>query len=153
MRRSLWLAAALAVGFISLTAAAWSSAFSPVLPAEEQSSISTLQVERHLVPLASSHVRSAQHLILSCAVQAKLGDADLQTFSESVVGGVRHFWDVFRPGGQLHPEAFLANKGHLAIEGILGLVLLGMLCARTAAPSGGKKLKAELTEQVWCPTA
>ena len=66
---------------------------------------------------------------------------------------MRHFWDVFRPGGQLHPEAFLANKGHLAIEGILGLVLLGMLCARTAAPSSGKKLKAELTEQVWCLAA
>ena len=93
------------------------------------------------------------NLILSRPVQAKLGDADLQTLSESVVGGVRHFWDVFRPGGQLHPEAFLANKGHLAIEGILGLVLLGMLCARTAAPSSGKKLKAELTEQVWCLAA
>ena len=83
-------------------------------------------------------------------MQGGLREDGLQTLPARVVEAASRFWDVVGPGGQLHPEAFLASKGHLLIEGVLGMVLLGMLCARSA-PSSRKQLKPDLTEQVGRP--
>ena len=39
-------------------------------------------------------------------------------------------WDVVRPGGRLHPAAFLAHKGHLALEALLALTLAYLLTTK-----------------------
>lgn len=39
-------------------------------------------------------------------------------------GAWREFWDIFGPGGRLHPDWFIQHQGHLFIEGGLMAIIL-----------------------------
>lgn len=57
----------------------------------------------------------------------------------------RDAWDVFRPGGQLHPQYLLEHKWNFIFEGVLLLVIAYMFLQHS-----GPKKKADkpLTERV-----
>ena len=55
-------------------------------------------------------------------------------------------WDVFRPGGQLHPQYFLEHKWNFIFEGIL-LVVIAYMFLQRSAPSK-KKHERPLSEKV-----
>ena len=61
----------------------------------------------------------------------------------------RDAWDVFRPGGQLHPQYLLEHKWNFIFEGVLLLVIAYMFLQRS-----GPKKKADkpLTERVTLPS-
>ena len=40
--------------------------------------------------------------------------------------GWSDFWTWFGPGGKLHPQDFIENKGHLVLEGVLLVVIAYM---------------------------
>ena len=54
-------------------------------------------------------------------------------------------WDVFRPGGQLHPQYFLEHKWNFIFEGILLLVIAYMFLQRSGPK---KKHDKPLSEKV-----
>ena len=69
-------------------------------------------------------------------------------------------WEAVRPGGRLHPEAFLASGGHVAVEVALLCVIAALLLRRRApAPrrgaggGGGGLTPAEVADLVaeWRP--
>lgn len=55
---------------------------------------------------------------------------DLLTW-HGLKSAVAEAWDIFGPGGRLHPAYFLAHKGHLVVEGLL-LVVIGYLFLQQA---------------------
>lgn len=54
-------------------------------------------------------------------------------------------WDVFRPGGQLHPQYFLEHKWNFIFEGIL-LVVIAYMFLQRSTPK--KKHDKPLSEKV-----
>ena len=59
-------------------------------------------------------------------------------------------WDVFRPGGQLHPQYFLEHKWNFIFEGIL-LVVIAYMFLQRSGPK--KKQDRPLSEKVGLFTA
>ena len=57
----------------------------------------------------------------------------------------RDAWDVFRPGGQLHPQYLLEHKWNFIFEGVLLVVIAYMFLQRS---SPKKKADKPLTERV-----
>lgn len=70
-----------------------------------------------------------------------------QVFSEAVVL-ISRFWEVFKPGGQFHPESFIENKGHLVLEGLLIAVISYLFLQKSFNPKAQRQQQTELTEQV-----
>lgn len=68
---------------------------------------------------------------------------NLQLGAHAVADGLRAFWDIFGPGGKLHPGWFLEHKGHLVIEGLLIVVITILFMQRPQAQE-----EEELTERV-----
>ena len=64
--------------------------------------------------------------------------------------GVKDAWDVFRPGGQLHPQYFLEHKWNFIFEGIL-LVVIAYMFLQRSGPK--KKQDRPLSEKVGLFTA
>ena len=58
---------------------------------------------------------------------------------------VKDAWDVFRPGGQLHPQYFLEHKWNFIFEGIL-LVVIAYMFLQRSGPK--KKQDRPLSEKV-----
>lgn len=48
------------------------------------------------------------------------------TLAKAKAGAIE-FWEIFGPGGRLHPGWFLEHKGHLVIEGLLMIIIAVML--------------------------
>ena len=82
-------------------------------------------------------------------VTDELSHLPQQVFSEAVVLASR-FWDVFKPGGQFHPESFIENKGHLVLEGLLIAVISYLFLQKSFNPKAQRQQQTELTEQVCC---
>lgn len=53
---------------------------------------------------------------------------------------------MIRPGGRLHPAAFLAHGGHVVVEALLALALAALLTRGRARPRGRKDNDAPLTD-------
>eukprot|EP00884_Botryococcus_braunii_P003700 jgi/Botrbrau1/13330/Bobra.0334s0007.1 len=58
------------------------------------------------------------------------------------LAAVQDFWDTFKPGGKLHPAAFLQLGGHIYLELTLGIIIVALL----AFPSKAKP-EEPLTEE------
>ena len=67
---------------------------------------------------------------------------------QAVVSLITRFWEIFGPGGEFHPTAFLESKGHLVLEGLLIAVILYLFLQKSFNPSFQKNIQAELSEQV-----
>ena len=65
-----------------------------------------------------------------------------------LVSLITRFWEIFGPGGEFHPTAFIESKGHLVLEGLLILVILYLFLQKSFNPSFQKNIQAELSEQV-----
>lgn len=91
------------------------------------------------------------------SLRASLGSASLDSVVEivrslsidSFLNGARTFWDIFGPGGRLHPGWFLEHKGHLVIEGVLVIVIFSLLLQQSFKPKQDQE-EEPLTEQVRC---
>jgi hypothetical protein len=68
----------------------------------------------------------------------------LQAGVMGLADAARAFWDIFGPGGKLHPGWFLEHKGHLVIEGLLVAIITLLFLQRPQAP----RRDEELTEKV-----
>ena len=64
---------------------------------------------------------------------------------------ISRFWDVFKPGGQFHPESFIENKGHLVLEGVLIAVISYLFLQKSFNPKAQRQQHTELTEQAGPP--
>ena len=89
-----------------------------------------------------SHQVSAQSTV---SLHLPQSVADLP---QAVVSLITRFWEIFGPGGEFHPTAFLESKGHLVIEGLLIIVILYLFLQKSFNPSFQKSIQAELTEKV-----
>ena len=72
----------------------------------------------------------------------------LSSVPQAVVSLITRFWEIFGPGGEFHPTAFIESKGHLVLEGLLILVILYLFLQKSFNPSFQKNIQAELSEQV-----
>lgn len=71
---------------------------------------------------------------------------------DSAVLAAHEFWEVFGPGGRLHPAYFLEHKGHLVVEGML-LFIIAFLFLQTSFKPKAVKAEAPLTDKVgWVET-
>lgn len=59
----------------------------------------------------------------------------------------REFWDIFGPGGKLHPGWFIEHQGHLVIEGGLMAIILVLFFQSGHRPSKEQE-EEPLTEKV-----
>jgi len=59
----------------------------------------------------------------------------------------REFWDIFGPGGRLHPGWFIEHQGHLFIEGGLMAIILVLFFQPGYRPSKEQE-EEPLTERV-----
>lgn len=57
-------------------------------------------------------------------------------------------WTTFKPGGKLHPEAFIESKGHLVVEGLLLVVISYLLFQNGQKRPKTRKEERPLTEKV-----
>jgi hypothetical protein len=64
----------------------------------------------------------------------------------SIRGAWREFWDIFGPGGRLHPGWFIEHQGHLFIEGGLMAIILVLFFQTGYRPTKGDE--EPLTERV-----
>ncbi len=64
---------------------------------------------------------------------------------QGVTDAAREFWNIFGPGGRLHPAYFLEHRGHLVVEGLLLLVIVYLFLQHTFKPRS--RSEAPLTEQ------
>jgi hypothetical protein len=78
-------------------------------------------------------------------VEAAL-EAYKHTALEPLVGVAREIWATIGPGGRWHPAWFLEHKGHLVIEGMLMVLILGMLLQHRFRPK--EQEEEGLTEKV-----
>lgn len=83
------------------------------------------------------------------------GDVFGQTDSLSVSGSIEWVkelvetaWTTFKPGGTLHPQAFIEHKGHLVMEGLLLVVITYLLLFNGQRKPKGRKEERPLTEEV-----
>ncbi|MEW5316464.1 MAG: hypothetical protein WDW38_007836 [Sanguina aurantia] len=65
---------------------------------------------------------------------------------DSAVLAAHEFWEVFGPGGRLHPAYFLEHKGHLVVEGLL-LFIIAFLFLQTSFKPKAVKAEAPLTDK------
>ena len=72
---------------------------------------------------------------------------DVTEWPRHVVSLISRFWDVFKPGGQFHPEFFIEHKGHLVLEGLLIAVISYLFLQKSFNPKAQKQQHTELTEQ------
>ncbi|KAK2075709.1 hypothetical protein QBZ16_001818 [Prototheca wickerhamii] len=82
------------------------------------------------------------------------GDVFGQTDSLSVSGSIEWVkelvetaWTTFKPGGTLHPQAFIEHKGHLVMEGLLLAVITYLLLFNGQRKPKGRKEERPLTEK------
>lgn len=54
-------------------------------------------------------------------------------------------WDLFKPGGRLHPASFLEHQGHVLFEGALVIIIVYMFLQRSFKPRS--KQNEPLTEK------
>jgi hypothetical protein len=80
------------------------------------------------------------------SVEAAL-EAYKHTALEPLVGVAREIWATIGPGGRWHPAWFLEHKGHLVIEGMLMVLILGMLLQHRFRPKEQEE-EDGLTEKV-----
>lgn len=73
---------------------------------------------------------------------------DLSNLPHQIVSLISRFWDIFKPGGQFHPESFIENRGHLVLEGILIVVISYLFLQKSFNPKQQRQQQTELTEQV-----
>ena len=66
-------------------------------------------------------------------------------FTSACLQAARDAWEVFRPGGQLHPQYFLEHKWNFIFEGILCAVIAYMFLQRSGPK---KKQDRPLSEKV-----
>lgn len=62
-------------------------------------------------------------------------------------GATEDFWALIRPGGQLHPSEFIAHRGHLAIEGLLVVVISYLLFQSSFKPKARNSGETPLSEK------
>eukprot|EP00201_Polytomella_parva_P010152 CAMPEP_0175049906 /NCGR_PEP_ID=MMETSP0052_2-20121109/6975_1 /TAXON_ID=51329 ORGANISM="Polytomella parva, Strain SAG 63-3" /NCGR_SAMPLE_ID=MMETSP0052_2 /ASSEMBLY_ACC=CAM_ASM_000194 /LENGTH=604 /DNA_ID=CAMNT_0016314073 /DNA_START=195 /DNA_END=2009 /DNA_ORIENTATION=- len=72
------------------------------------------------------------------------------------VSNFKIFWDIVGPGGKLHPAYFLEHKGHLAIEGILLLLIIYLILQHSykISPSTERPLTDKEVDELcreWVP--
>lgn len=53
---------------------------------------------------------------------------------DNLIDACREFWEIFGPGGKLHPAYFIEHQGHLFIEGALLAAILYLLFQRSFKP-------------------
>ncbi len=54
--------------------------------------------------------------------------------TESALEAIRNAWELFKPGGKLHPTYFLEHQGHTAIEASLVVVIVLLYLQRSFKP-------------------
>ena len=108
-----------------------------------------------LLVLLSALVLGARHSLDPALAYKALGTSNL--FLDSALHAVINFkidrgvafartlWEIFGPGGKLHPGWFLEHKGHLVIEGVL-VVLIGCLLLQQSFKPRQEVEEAPLTE-------
>lgn len=72
----------------------------------------------------------------------------MSSLCKELVSLVTRFWDIFKPGGQFHPESFIESKGHLVLEGLLIAVISYLFLQKSFNPKAQKQMQTELTDQV-----
>ncbi|CAK0785184.1 hypothetical protein CVIRNUC_008390 [Coccomyxa viridis] len=92
--------------------------------------------------LVRSVTEEVSYLAKQGAAYAAQGVAHVQRVG--IIQATRDAWDVFRPGGQLHPQYLLEHKWNFIFEGVLLLVIAYMFLQHS-----GPKKKADkpLTER------
>jgi hypothetical protein len=70
-------------------------------------------------------------------------EAELALYDPSAAA--HEFWEMFKPGGKLHPARAIENKYHLIIEALL---IIGITWLLTRRRSPAKPSPETLTEQV-----
>jgi hypothetical protein len=89
------------------------------------------------------------------ALTASLRDLDVEKVIlalqglrlRSISGAWTEFWDIFGPGGRLHPGWFIEHQGHLFIEGGLMAIILVLFFQTGYRPSKEQE-EEPLTEKV-----
>ena len=85
-------------------------------------------------------------IIVCGAVVALSFRPEARPVLDVVILWLSDFWDLFGPGGKLHPASFIEHSGHLVVEGAL-LVVISVLLLQTSFKPKSRD-KAELTEKV-----
>lgn len=65
---------------------------------------------------------------------------------DTALEAVKNAWELFKPGGKLHPTYFLENQGHTAIEASLVVVIVLLYFQRSFKPAS--RSAKPLTEKV-----
>lgn len=88
-------------------------------------------------------------LATHCCAAAAARQCAFLGCKQGVLAAARTFWDIFGPGGKLHPAYFLEHRGHLVVEGCL-LLIIGWLFLQ-AAFKPKPRSEEPLTEKVGRP--